>query len=71
MTRPFAYLLTPGPITTSRTVKEAMLDDWGSWDEDFNHVTREICDTLIVMDVQMPQSHNPRNPPRINRELNP
>ena len=24
------YLLTPGPLTTSATVKEAMLRDWGS-----------------------------------------
>ena len=48
MTRPFAYLLTPGPITTSSTVKEAMLDDWGSWDEDFNQVTSEIRATLLA-----------------------
>lgn len=26
------YLLTPGPLTTSRTVKLAMLADWGSRD---------------------------------------
>ena len=24
-------LLTPGPLTTSRSTKEAMLRDWGSW----------------------------------------
>ena len=29
------YLLTPGPLTTSYEVKEAMLRDWGSWDADF------------------------------------
>lgn len=29
------YLLTPGPLTTSRTVKEAMLRDWGSRDGAF------------------------------------
>ncbi len=28
-------LLTPGPLTTSRTVREAMLRDWGSRDRDF------------------------------------
>jgi len=33
MTEPF--LLTPGPLTTSRTVKEAMLRDWGSRDGAF------------------------------------
>ncbi|HFD15036.1 MAG TPA: 2-aminoethylphosphonate--pyruvate transaminase [Rhodospirillales bacterium] len=28
-------LLTPGPLTTSRSVKEAMLRDWGSRDREF------------------------------------
>lgn len=27
-------LLTPGPLTTSRTVKEAMLFDSCTWDDD-------------------------------------
>ncbi len=38
------YLLTPGPLTTSGTVKQAMLRDWGSRDETFiamNHGVRE------------------------------
>ena len=29
-------LLTPEPLTTSKTVKEAMLQDWCSWDDDYN-----------------------------------
>ena len=29
-------LLTPGPLTTSTTVKEAMMTDWCTWDEDYN-----------------------------------
>ena len=33
------YLLTPGPLTTSYTVKQAMLRDWGSWDDDFRAMT--------------------------------
>lgn len=40
-------LLTPGPLTTSLTVKQAMLRDWGSWDGDFNQVTAEICRLLL------------------------
>ena len=28
-------LLTPGPLTTSKTTKEAMLHDWGSRDKNF------------------------------------
>lgn len=26
------YLLTPGPLTASKTTQLAMLRDWGSWD---------------------------------------
>lgn len=29
-------LLTPGPLSTSRTVREAMLKDWCTWDDDYN-----------------------------------
>jgi 2-aminoethylphosphonate-pyruvate transaminase len=29
-------LLTPGPLTTSETVKKTMLQDWCTWDEDYN-----------------------------------
>ena len=47
MQAPHYYLLTPGPITTSPTVKEAMLMDWGSWDDDFNQVTQEIRHKLL------------------------
>jgi 2-aminoethylphosphonate-pyruvate transaminase len=43
------YLLTPGPLTTSTTVKEAMLRDWGSWDGDFRAMTRELRQRLIAM----------------------
>lgn len=48
MHEPNYYLLTPGPITTSRTVKEAMLSDWGSWDDDFNQITRQIREQLVA-----------------------
>ncbi|MCB1771038.1 MAG: 2-aminoethylphosphonate--pyruvate transaminase [Candidatus Competibacteraceae bacterium] len=41
------YLLTPGPLTTSLAVKQAMLRDWGSWDHDFNDLTASICWRLL------------------------
>lgn len=41
------YLLTPGPITTTATVKETMLCDWGSWDGDFRRMTKQLCDQLL------------------------
>ena len=43
------YLLTPGPLTTSIEAKEAMLKDWGSWDDDFRAMTREMRDRLLAM----------------------
>ena len=33
------WLLTPGPLTTSATVKQAMLRDWGSRDSRFIAIT--------------------------------
>ncbi len=44
-----AYLLTPGPLTTSLAVREAMLRDWGSWDDDFRAMTREIRQRLLAL----------------------
>ena len=43
------YLLTPGPLTTSYAVKEAMLRDWGSWDDDFRAMTRKMRDELLAL----------------------
>lgn len=44
MTQPI--LLTPGPITTRMETKSAMLFDYGSWDDDFNLVTAEVCQDI-------------------------
>lgn len=41
------YLLTPGPLTTSFAVKQAMLRDWGSWDDDFRAMTAEMRRCLL------------------------
>ena len=43
------YLLTPGPLTTAFSVKEAMLKDWGSWDADFRGMTKSLCDQLVAL----------------------
>ena len=40
-------LLTPGPLTTSRRTKEAMLRDWGSWDADINQITTRVREQLV------------------------
>ncbi len=43
------FLLTPGPLTTAYEVKEAMLKDWGSWDDDFRAMTRNLRARLLGM----------------------
>ena len=43
------YLLTPGPLTTSYATKQAMLKDWGSWDDGFRALTREVRDRLLAL----------------------
>ena len=41
------YLLTPGPLTTSRTVKLAMLADWGSRDVEFRKIVGNIRKRIL------------------------
>lgn len=41
------YLLTPGPLTTALSVKQAMLRDWGSWDADFRAMTTQLRAGLL------------------------
>ncbi|MFT5224712.1 MAG: 2-aminoethylphosphonate-pyruvate transaminase [Polaribacter sp.] len=41
------YLLTPGPLTTSATVKEAMLHDYGSRDNTFIDLNANMLQSLI------------------------
>ncbi len=43
------WLLTPGPLTTSRSVKEAMLHDWGSRDREFIAINRRVRDRLVAL----------------------
>ena len=41
------YLLTPGPLTTSSSVKAAMLRDWGSRDRAFIELNRRVRGRLL------------------------
>lgn len=43
------YLLTPGPLTTALSVKQAMLRDWGSWDGDFRAMTAHLRHSLLAL----------------------
>jgi len=39
-------LLTPGPLTTAKSVKEVMVHDWGSRDATFLRINKEVLETL-------------------------
>jgi 2-aminoethylphosphonate-pyruvate transaminase len=41
------WLLTPGPLTTSMTVKQAMLHDWGSRDAGFVAINNRMRERLV------------------------
>ncbi|MBE0454682.1 MAG: 2-aminoethylphosphonate--pyruvate transaminase [Roseovarius sp.] len=43
------WLLTPGPLSTSYSVKAAMLRDLGSWDSDFRAMTARLRATLVAL----------------------
>ena len=42
-------LLTPGPLTTSRTVKEEMMVDHCTWDNDYKQITQDIRAQLLEL----------------------
>ena len=42
-------LLTPGPLTTSASVKQAMIHDWGSRDAEFLRINRMVLDRLVEL----------------------
>ncbi|MDR0844829.1 MAG: 2-aminoethylphosphonate--pyruvate transaminase [Tannerella sp.] len=46
--RPY-ILLTPGPLTTSDTVREAMLRDWCTWDDDYNNLVQDLRARLLAL----------------------
>jgi 2-aminoethylphosphonate-pyruvate transaminase len=47
MTSHCALLLTPGPLTTAASTREAMLRDWGSREPDFMELTRRLRKQLL------------------------
>lgn len=55
--RPY-LLLTPGPLTTSETVKEAMMSDWCTWDEDYNvGIVEVIRKELVELASSRPEEY--------------
>jgi len=42
-------LLTPGPLTTSAAIKQAMVHDWGSRDAEFLRINRMMLDKIVEL----------------------
>ncbi len=42
-------LLTPGPLSTTKSVKAAMLRDWCTWDNDYNSIVQYIREKLVAL----------------------
>ena len=45
-------LLTPGPLTTTDTVKAVMQVDHCTWDDDYKQITQRIRAQLLESDVK-------------------
>lgn len=50
-------LLTPGPLTTTETVKEKMLFDHCTWDDDYKKITQEIRGELLKLAGVTPEEY--------------
>ncbi|GAA3917445.1 2-aminoethylphosphonate--pyruvate transaminase [Litoribacillus peritrichatus] len=46
-------LLTPGPLSTSPTVRQAMMKDWCTWDDEYNALVQSIRSRLV--DLALPE----------------
>ena len=42
-------LLTPGPLSTTKTVKSAMFRDWCTWDDEYNAIVQQIRQRLVEL----------------------
>lgn len=57
--RPY-LLLTPGPLTTSETVKQVMMSDWCTWDEEYNvGIVEAIRQQLVTLASSRPEQLRP------------
>lgn len=55
--RPY-LLLTPGPLTTTETVKSAMMSDWCTWDKDYNEgIVEVIRRELVGLAISRPEEY--------------
>jgi len=45
-------LLTPGPLTTTKSVKEVMMKDWCTWDDEYNNLVQDLRNRLLTLGVK-------------------
>jgi 2-aminoethylphosphonate-pyruvate transaminase len=50
-------LLTPGPLSTSKEVRKAMLKDWCTWDNEYGDLVQEIRSRLITLANCNPENY--------------
>ncbi len=49
--RPY-LLLTPGPLTTTDSVREVMMKDWCTWDDEYNNLVQDLRARLLDLGVK-------------------
>jgi 2-aminoethylphosphonate-pyruvate transaminase len=47
-------LLTPGPLSTTKSVRSMMLRDWCTWDDEYNQIVEKVRRRLIEMASPQP-----------------
>ncbi len=50
-------LLTPGPLTTTPSVKAVMMKDWCTWDKDYNDLVQNIRERLVGLATTQTQDY--------------
>ena len=45
-------LLTPGQLSTTRTVRDAMMQEFSTWDLDYNSIVESIRTSLVRLAVR-------------------
>ena len=61
MTENHYLLLTPGPLTTTKSVKEVMLYDWCTWDVEYNTMVQEVRAKLVSLATKEEEIYNSVN----------
>ncbi|WP_042345520.1 2-aminoethylphosphonate--pyruvate transaminase [Bacillus massiliigorillae] len=50
-------LLTPGPLSTTDSVKEVMMKDWCTWDDDYNNIVQSIRRKLVALATERTEKY--------------